>query len=144
MTYAVPVLVLVGCIYFFTGKSGHPSVYPVEGQVFFENQPAAGALVFLHPIDSTDPKARKPTGVVGEDGTFHLTTYSKGDGAAPGKYRIYLVWTKATKGGDELGENLLPDHYHDPQKSGLPIVEIKEEPNQLPPIQLTRQPPDAP
>ena len=49
-----------------------------------------------------------------------------------------VIWTAPGKfGSDDDGKSLLPARYSDPQRSGLPVVEIKEGPNELPPFQLT-------
>ena len=72
---------------------GGGNQYPVRGQVFYEGQPATGAVVFFHPQDDHAPTgdssgghasmADTPFGKVGPDGSFELTTYGKGRGAPP-------------------------------------------------------------
>jgi hypothetical protein len=118
------------------GDSKQP-LYPAEGQVFFEKKPASGAVVWLHSVDAADPKLPKPHARVDKDGNFRLGTYQVGDGAPPGKYRVLIVWNEEVKSGDEQGKSLLPARYQNLEKSGLPLVEIKEGPNQLPPFYLT-------
>jgi hypothetical protein len=125
-------LALSGC------GAGKPLLYPATGQVAFENKPAGGAVVWLHPLEATDQAAPKPHARVEMDGTFQLGTYSAADGAAPGKYRVTISWNEAVKSGDVDGKSLLPARYQSLDKSGLPVVEIKEGNNQLPAFHLTR------
>jgi hypothetical protein len=117
---------------------GKKPLYPTEGQVFFEKKPAHGAVVWLHPVDAGDSKSPRPHARVDKDGNFRLGTFDVGDGAPPGKYRVVIVWNDGVKSGDEPGKSLLPARYQNPEKSGLPIVEIKEGSNQLPPIYLSQ------
>ncbi len=120
-------------------------LFPVTGQVFFDKKPARGAVVWFHNIDVIDAKADpevlavepRPRGVVREDGSFEVSTYGTNDGAPAGRYRLAIFWTRNTGKGDDGGENLLPLHYQDPSNSELPIIEIKSEPNVLPPLYLT-------
>jgi hypothetical protein len=112
--------------------------------VLFEDKPAVGAIVWLHPletIDEKDPTVRaeiqRPRGIVEDDGSFQMSTYGTKDGAPIGRYLVTVFWTK-NAGGDDGGEDLLPPRYQDPKTSGLPVIEIKSEPNELPPFRLTR------
>jgi hypothetical protein len=113
-------------------------LYPVEGQIFLEKNPAQGAIIWLHPLEVTEPNLPKPHGRVDKDGTFRLGTFNSTDGAPVGKYRVLISWNEGVKSGDEDGKSLLPDRYQSLTDSGLPVVEIKEGKNQLPPFYLTR------
>ena len=106
------------------GNSKIP-LYPTEGKVLFNDKPAPGAIVWLHPVGPVDASIPKPRGKCGADGTFQLGTFDAGDGAPAGKYHVTVFWTETTKSGDMDGKNLLPTRYQDSQKSGLPMVEIK-------------------
>lgn len=118
--------------------NGKQPVYPVEGQIFWENKPAQGAMIWLHPVAATDAALPRPHGKADKDGNFRLGTYATDDGAPPGKYRVIISWNEPVKSGDVDGKSLLPIRYQDLDKSGLPVVEIKEGPNQLPPFRLKR------
>src|SRR5215472_1146311 len=76
--------------------SNRPPCYPVRGEVFVgkgkARKPAAGAVVVFHPTASAAGDVPRPTAHVGEDGTFELTTYVKGDGAPAGEYAITIEW----------------------------------------------------
>jgi hypothetical protein len=118
-----------------------PTVYRVKGKLLWQGRPAVGAVVFLHlegqAVDNQNPaKGRKPTGTVGEDGTFELSTYGKKDGAPAGRYRISVIWAKNTGNGDEV-EHMLPEHLMNPATSNLPVVEVGTQATELAPIELS-------
>jgi hypothetical protein len=139
-------LAAIAGVFALAGCSGPPPreiVFPVKGEVFYEGKPAAGAVVFFHPMnagasDNQNPATEpRPTGRVQEDGSFELTTYDTNDGAPAGSYRISVVWTKAKGGADEV-DNLLPLEFMDPDKAGLPVIDVRAELNVLPPFHLAR------
>jgi hypothetical protein len=120
-----------------SGKPRKPT-YPAEGKVLFEGRPTPRATVWLHPVDKADPKAPRPFGVVQKDGTFQLSTYERNDGAPAGQYRASVFWRKLEAHGDSEGDSLLPGRYQNPETAELPIIDIKEGPNVIPPLQLQR------
>lgn len=70
----------------------YPKVEPVSGKVLVKGQPAGGAVVTFHPISPQDKGKPRPRGVAAADGTFRLTSYTTGDGAAAGDYAVTLHW----------------------------------------------------
>ena len=122
---------------------GGARLHPVHGQVFYEGKPAAGAVVFFHPqgnppaAGGSPSAADLPIGTVGSDGSFELTTYRQGKGAAAGRYTVTISWEGPSPGADGDGPELLPARYQDPTASQL-SAEVKEGDNKLPPFQLTR------
>jgi hypothetical protein len=129
---ALALLLLPAC----SGEQRKP-VFPVQGKVLFEGKPAAGAVVFFHPVGPAGPDALRPRATVEADGTFRLTTYKGPDGAPVGEYDVTVVWTRPSRRGDEEGDSLLPARYRARATSKL-RVEVKEQPNELPPFKLTR------
>src|SRR5437868_6272231 len=94
----LPALVAAAC-----GRNAGPALYPVKGTAFFDGKPAAGAVITFHPRPAGpgDPGAL-PHATVGPEGAFEITTFVKGDGAPPGRYRVTVIWRKKkAKGGDE-------------------------------------------
>ncbi|NQT12783.1 MAG: hypothetical protein HQ582_08540, partial [Planctomycetes bacterium] len=71
-------------------------VYPVEGEVFVDGQPAEGAMVVLQPVTPRVlPEGTQPVGSTGQvdaSGKFTISTYSSGDGAPAGKYGVSVTW----------------------------------------------------
>ena len=137
-------LLLPGC-----GESKLP-VFPVEGKVFYQGDPATGALIVFHPKGQTkgkdDQVVPRPSAVVAEDGSFALTTHKPRDGARAGEYLISIVWFKnANNSEGSLGErnsepragskDFLNNKYSFPDRSGL-TASIKPGVNTLPTFEL--------
>src|SRR5262249_62154730 len=103
------------------GKSDQLKVQPVHGQVLFQGQPAAQALVIFHPVGDGPVQEVRPVGRVAPDGTFTLTTYREGDGAPAGAYVVTVDWRKPNPGteGSEPGPSLVPARYTRPGASTL-------------------------
>jgi hypothetical protein len=65
-----------------------------------------------------------------------VTTYRTDDGAPAGEYGVLIAWRKARPEGQEPedeDDDLLQGRYNDPGKPAW-RVEIKQEPNPLPPF----------
>src|SRR5262249_26962857 len=82
--------------YFFFPTSvlktwGRPQLQVVRGQAFFRDQPIPKAAVVLDPVWTKEPSFPRPKGVVGDDGSFALSTYGQEDGAPEGEYRVILT-----------------------------------------------------
>ncbi len=60
----------------------------VEGIVLLDDKPLEGASVEFIPVDESKSKAAN--GFTGSDGVFYLTTYTSGDGALPGEYKVVI------------------------------------------------------
>ena len=118
-------------------RYNRPPLVPVQGQVFLESTPAHKAVVWFHPVGPVQPGSPRPRGVVDRDGSFTMGTHKSGDGAPAGKYRVAIYWKAPVRSGDQDGESLIPYRYMDPDESGLPLVEVQEDPVTLPPFRLT-------
>jgi hypothetical protein len=82
------------------------------------------------------PDDAVPTATVQADGTFALTTFTKGDGAPPGDYVVTVQWFRVAKDGS-VGGNSLPKRYASPSTSPLSVT-IREGKNDLPPFTFHR------
>jgi hypothetical protein len=109
---------------------------PVTGKVFFEKEPAEGATVVFHRKDGA-ADAPKPSGQVGADGSFRLSTHPHGEGAPPGEYEVVITWYPPNARGMENPKNKLPARYTDPAQSGLKAT-VRDGPTELGPFQLTK------
>ncbi len=118
----------------------------VTGKVTYKNQPVEGARVaFLG-----DGKSVPAFGLTAGDGTFALTTYDAGDGAAPGEHVVTVskqvaqasaktpppnetMEQAATRAAETVADpkslSLLPENYADPAKSGLQFTVTDKGPN---------------
>ncbi|MGD9723489.1 MAG: hypothetical protein AB7O59_19595 [Pirellulales bacterium] len=88
-------------------------VVPVQGSVVLNGKPLAGAVVTFLPQGTSNPRALRSNGRVGNDGSFSLPTYVTADGAPPGEYVVTIYWADPAKQPppDEEGEetDLAPD-----------------------------------
>lgn len=134
---------LLGCA-LLVGCSSGEKLYPVSGKVTYKGQPLSGALVTLHPKDSSDPRVERPVGYTQEDGTFRLNTGQR-EGAPAGQYVVTVICSRTVApaggkgkvfntGGDETVD-ILGGTYANPNTSKI-AVEIKPGPNELPPLDL--------
>jgi hypothetical protein len=88
MPFVMCVSTLVGC-----GAGDRPATVAVSGRVTLGkgNWPTRGTLFFL-PMQPAAGHPRRPaTAEFDVDGSFEsATSWSKGDGVVPGRYRIYV------------------------------------------------------
>ena len=110
-------LLLGGC-----GKS----TVTVEGVVTLDGKPVPGATVLFTPEEGND---RAASALTDEDGNFRLSTYSEGDGALPGQYRVVVTRTQGVPEPPAMlqpgEEKKVIGHYRDfknkeRRKSSLP------------------------
>jgi hypothetical protein len=112
------VLVFVCFLPLACGNS-EPKVYPVRGEVFFNGQPASGAVVHFHPLD--EEQCAPAFATVAEDGSFELSTYTTNDGAEAGEYVVTINWRSQEKveGETIIGPDRLGERYSKPANSQL-------------------------
>jgi hypothetical protein len=115
------------------------AVFKTKGAISYLGQAVPGAFVVLHPRASSDAAVPTPTAHVKPDGTFEVSTYDAGDGAAAGEYTVTVEWRQLLQQQGEFvpGPNVLPAKYGHPTTSDL-VVRIAEGQNDLPPITLQR------
>lgn len=116
-------------------------VYPVTGKVFYKGEPIPDGMVSLTPVTSTNDEKPfyAPRGTVDENGMFNISTYSTGDGAPPGEYKVSFTWVGSLKGVSEDEEDKLPEKlprkYTNPETSGITVT-VQNRDNLLPPFEL--------
>jgi hypothetical protein len=113
-----------------------PVLHPVRGSVQFEGQPAEGATVILEPVGGGGDTS-KPSGTVGADGAFTVTTHPHGRGAPAGEYAVLVTWFPPDARSTDHPKNKLPAKYGDPAKTPVPKVTVAAGGTEIPPIQLT-------
>jgi hypothetical protein len=120
--------------------------YPTSGTVMVQQQPAAGAVVILHPRNANEQLAKlRPYGTVDSSGKFTLNCMEPGDGAPPGEYAVTITWEVADPAlakpdsDDPEATVTVPDRlggkYKDPKTSGLTAT-IKAGTNEIPAFSL--------
>ena len=122
------------------GKNTTKQTFPVRGQVLVGKQPANGVLVIFTPWPDSavaDWPGGFPRGIVGEDGSFVLTTYQTDDGAPAGEYVVTFLWQCPVVGEREIEYDKLMGRYADPKTSSL-RVQVKADPegNRVGPFHL--------
>jgi hypothetical protein len=127
-TVLCSVCLVAGC----SSESG-PKYFPVRGEVLLDGNPLADAMILFHPLNADASEIPKPLACSDTGGNFELK-----DGAPVGEYAITVELRELKQDGDEMirdGKNLLPEHYRDPQKSGLKFV-VEPGSNEVPAIEL--------
>jgi len=113
---------------FFAGcDAGTPTLVPVSGIVFYQNQPLPrGTIVFVPDADrgNNGPLGQ---GTIQPGGSYTIQTEGK-PGAMPGWYRVTVIAVENTSGfspyGSAVPRSLVPTRYRDPQLSDL-ACEVK-------------------
>ncbi len=86
------------------GCGDGPEMSSVTGQVTYQGQPVPGGKVMFAPLregNSSETKSRPGVGIVGPDGRFTVTTYSRGDGSAIGRHSVIYY----PPSGEDIGED---------------------------------------
>ncbi len=122
VTFAAIVLMSSGC-------QNKPTAYPVDGRVEYKDgSPVPGGTVeFQTKLD--DGKIVNARGVIGEDGSFQLTTFEKNDGALAGKHTAIIV-PPPIKDETVKAPKTILSRYMDYSKSGLQF-EVEPKPNKI-------------
>lgn len=128
-TSLLPAFLILGGV--SCGPAG-PKLWPVIGSVKFDGTAPEGAMVVLQPAGTS--VEGHPTGLVGKEGTFTLSTHPHGNGAPAGEYKVLVSWYPAEARQQEKARNRMPSRYEDPEKTPLPLVTIKEGTNRLDPF----------
>ena len=117
-------------------------VFPVRGKLLVGSQPAAGAMLTLHPATAAAATSLRSLAIVAEDGQYEFTTYRSADGAPQGEFVLTAYWPdarRATQDPDGESEQLPPDllggRFSNPSRSPLRIRVTPGE-NHLAPLDL--------
>jgi hypothetical protein len=101
--------------------TGGPRTFPVKGKVMYNGKPVPKGLIQFTPVKG-GPTA---TGQLNEDGTYSLGTYTPGDGASIGEYRVVIMAMESLEGRsphDAPLPPIIPDKY-----SSLALSDLKAE-----------------
>lgn len=109
---------------------------PVSGSVVFQNKPAVGAVVTLHPKGEWPHKAL-PQGTTDDDGNFRIGTLDMADGAPRGDYVATVQWFPVAPDGS-VGRNALPPRYASRDSTPLNVT-VQGGANALPTFRIDKK-----
>jgi hypothetical protein len=121
----VPAL-LCACAFVFAGgcgedTKGRVATIPVTGTVKVAGEPLKKGTITFVPVSGTNTASGEIQG-----GAYSLTTYSKGDGAPPGDYRVSIsAWLKEPEMG-KPAERAIAEKYFNAEASGLTATVSKQ------------------
>jgi len=126
------------------------TIYQVEGTLFVEGKPAAGAQVIFHPVEEFNESTCRAIATVGPDGRFALRTLDNRHGAPAGKFAVTVDWNRPLKPGEDLSPqetaSLVPPRFQKPHTTPLRVsIRPKQSARdatavvQLPPLHVTQQ-----
>lgn len=72
-------LAILFCAFSGGCGSGHPETFPVAGKITYDGQPVTQGTVVFYPEEG-----QPAMGTIAADGSYRLTTFEDGDGAAAG------------------------------------------------------------
>ena len=134
VTGGLLVSLLAGC----SGKQPWETPYPAKGTITFKGKPIPNAELSFHPEGDAVPDTVRPWAKTDETGEFVVSTFNKGDGAPPGRYKVTAVHHEiviSKGGGMGVKPNDLPKKYASRETTDL-VVEIAAGETELPAIQL--------
>lgn len=113
-------------------------VYPVNGRIVCNDKGVPNAFVVFHPTNGPVPPEipMLPNATTDETGAFRLSTYTTGDGAPAGSYKVVVIWPESTPKGESESVNTgdrLQGRYATPEATSI-TIEVKPENNALDPI----------
>jgi hypothetical protein len=122
---AAAVLLAAGC------GTDRKKTAEVTGKVTYRGKPVPNGTVTFIP-EAGGPPA---TGEIRPDGTYTLTTYSKGDGAVPGRHKVVIVAMEDAAGKlpeerKPLPPPIIPNKYTSPATSDL-VADVKDGENTI-------------
>jgi hypothetical protein len=135
-------VILLALAFSGCGGSDQPqeTLYPATGKVFYQGQPAVGAMVVMHPLNEQGTwKWGFPAGAVTADGSVKIQLGQKWDGAPAGEYSIVVVWMPSDSGTERTSEEMIVDklggRYANPADSPW-VVKVQSPTCELPRIDL--------
>jgi hypothetical protein len=132
--YVLTLVALAGC-----SSSDRNEVARVRGMVTLDGKPyTQGGSVIFQP----EAQCKMATGRIQSDGSYEMTTYSPGDGAAVGRHQVIVI-PRPAQIVDELAEEKndskivspIPNKYGSASTSGL-MCEVKSGETNEYPIEL--------
>jgi len=110
-------------------------LYPVSGTVYYNDEPAVGAIVEFS-RSGADPLTQQTImGMVAQDGSFTLACGNIGQGTPPGDYDVLIKWPQPSYPHDTFKER-----FGDPAHPLLhAVVKAEKKNQQLAPFELRNE-----
>lgn len=126
-------LVLFCCSIGCSRGPQRPPTYKVTGVVVMDNSPVTDAIVSFLPNN----KQQSANGFTDSSGRYELTSFTRGDGAMEGSYRVTIVKyqgvdsgapeeKKAVSSEDQEGDDYVPSGVGGPRDTGPKSILPKE------------------
>jgi hypothetical protein len=135
--YMAGVLAVSGC------GDGRLPLNTVTGKATVDGKPAHGMMLVFCPVEtsSAELSRERPIGFAGPDGSFTLTTFSKGDGVPVGEYKVLAQWLTPSAGpdgatGQPRGPDRLRGRYMNLDSTPLSAT-ITAETVEIPPFEFS-------
>ena len=111
----LPLFVFLLLVAFVGCGDSNPPTYKVTGVVTLEGKPVEGATVTFTPSGGSEQKPA--VGTSGADGKYSLTTFTGGDGALPGSYKVTVSKIQYAPGENPYApKEVSPAPERDPSK----------------------------
>jgi len=125
----------VACFVVVAGCQRGPEMVPLHGQVHYQGNPLEYGGVMFQPVGG----GTLARGQIQPDGSFVLTTKTKGDGVKRGLCRVRVTAFESQRSGGSanvegdmpLGESAIPSKY---QSFGASGIEIEVTPDMQQPV----------
>lgn len=124
------------------GCSDRLKTYPVSGEIYVDNKPADGCVIYLIPTSGLPANAPRPFAKSEKDGSFTLSSYLANDGAPAGQYTVIFQWPEPSAGvfaSGFDGKDQLGGAYYEKEQSKFQVT-IEKKPNVLPRFNLSKPP----
>jgi hypothetical protein len=119
------VLVLASVLLFGCGRKG-PEIIPVKGTITFGGGPWPKPGVVYFTLDPSAPgtSGHPALGKFDVEGKLTVTTFQKGDGLVPGRYKLAVeCWEIPPRMGSPTpAKSYLPKRYQSAVASGLAVL----------------------
>ena len=120
-------------------RSNEKQVFKIKGTVKVDGQPVGEIQVALHDTAGLDNKQPTyPQGFTDAEGNIRISTYTEGDGAPAGEYKVTFVWKQYNVMSRSFdGPDKLHNKYADPKTTPFTLSLGEGKPNDLGTVELT-------
>lgn len=105
-----------------------PATSSVAGKITCQGKTLGTGTVMFFPVAG----GKHAVGMIGQDGSYSLSTYKTGDGAVPGKHKVVVNVSYESQDGAAVSKDIprVPDKYSNVETTPL-IVDVSPEDNSI-------------